>query len=170
MTGVQTCALPISGKSSDLPPNVVRVTGSPYLYVYAPTSYQDNRVPWGEGSAGQPEEPSWCRLETAGVAVERVEVRLVVHVEPFAARSPCLLDELPHQAAPHSSPLVLGVDDSVEKERVKASVPAGVNEPDECVLVEGSNPGKAVLSQPAGPGQNLTGARCRKRSHAVETS
>ena len=56
---------------------------------------------------------------------------LVVDVEPLAARGAHLLDELPDQLAPHSLPLVIRVDDSVEEERVESSVPAGVDKADE---------------------------------------
>ncbi len=40
---------------------------------------------------------------------------------------------------------------------MQASVPASVNEADERVVVEGSNPAEAVLTQPLGPGQDFTG-------------
>ena len=100
--------------------------------------------------------PASVALNPAGVTVERVQVRLVVDVEPLAAGRPHLLDKRLHELFAHSSPLIAGVDDGVEKERVQAPVPASVDEADERVLVEGPNPAEAVSTQPLGPGQDLT--------------
>ena len=67
---------------------------------------------------GHAEQPGLRRLEPTG-AVERIEVWLVVDVEPFAARRTYLLNKRLHQPLTHSLPLIPGVNDGVEGECVK---------------------------------------------------
>ena len=82
--------------------------------------------------------------EPAGVAVEGLQVGLVVDVQPLAARLPGFGRRCEHEFTANPTPLVVRVDDGVQYEGVRAAVPAGVHEPDKGASGEGSDPGEAV--------------------------
>ena len=103
------------------------------------------------------EQPRQSRGEPAGIEVERREVVLEVDVEPLAA---CVLrmsggdaDELDADA----SPLVARPHFRVEQERVVATVPGDVREPDEpSVFRSCGDPAQAVRPDAVPPSRFAT--------------
>lgn len=63
-------------------------------------------------------------------------MRLVVHVEPIAARCSRLIDYRSHQPCPDPTALPIRVNGRVQQEGVRAAIPAGINETDELLIDE----------------------------------
>lgn len=88
-------------------------------------------------------------------------MRLVVHVEPIAACCRRLIDNRSHQTCPDPTALAVRVNGRIEQEGVRAAIPAGMNEADEPLIDERTDPGQAVTLKPLSPGcdtrQQITG-------------
>ena len=92
---------------------------------------------------------------------------LIVDVQPLTAGSFDLGDQLVDQSRSDAAPAVARGDDRVEEKSVKSSVPAGMDEADETVVVEGAYPDQAMTIEPGGPRLHSDGrwiCRIGKRS------
>ena len=88
--------------------------------------------------------------EAAGT-VERVEVRQVVDVEPFATCPLDLISESGHKLAPDTLAAMTRVNHRVQQECVETAVPASMDESDQVVGGEGAHPGHTVPLQTGCP-------------------
>ncbi len=88
--------------------------------------------------------------EAAGT-VERVEVRQVVDVEPFATCPLDLISESGHKLAPDTLAAMTRVNHRVQQECVETAVPASMDESDQVVGGEGAHPGHTVPLQSGCP-------------------
>lgn len=134
--------------------NIVVIYGTTNGFLYRELERGPSAVPTAERPAGfrptheqlliQIEQTCVGGSEPAGVAVEGLQVGLVVDVQPLAARPPGFGRRREHEFTANPTPLVLRVDDGVQYEGMRAAVPAGVHEPDRGASGEGSDPGEAV--------------------------
>jgi hypothetical protein len=76
-----------------------------------------------------------------------VEVGVVVDVEPVTACTGGLFGGAADQACADTSPLTGEVDERIQDEGVNASVPAELDEAEELISFEGSDPGRTVRVQ-----------------------
>lgn len=83
------------------------------------------------------------RSEAAG-SIERVEVRQVVDMEPFAPGSPDLCRQPDDEFGSYLLATVARIHHSVEQERMQAAVPASVHESDQVPAGERAHPGDTV--------------------------
>ena len=82
--------------------------------------------------------------ETGGTPVKRLQVWLVVDVQPPAPRRPSLIHRGSDYRLAQALPLVGWVNNSVEKKPVRASIPHDVDERQQVIPKEGASPGEAV--------------------------
>ena len=78
-------------------------------------------------------------------------MRLVVDMQPFAACGRSLIHQCPNQRPTDAMPPVRAVDDGVEHECVRPTVPTGMHKPDQGVVFESTDPGQAVMLETLGP-------------------
>ena len=89
------------------------------------------------------EQPG-VRTPEAAAAVERLEVVLVVDVEPLRTAISSEGDGLPDQRCSDTPPLEVAVDAGVEEESMRAPIPGHVHETDEPRAVGGAHPPHAA--------------------------
>lgn len=93
--------------------------------------------------------------EAAGIAVERLEVRLVIHVEPLAPLRSCSVNRCSDYCSAQPDALVRWMHDRVEEEAVYASVPDHVNKRNQLATEERACPGHAVPAESVRPRRNV---------------
>lgn len=101
-------------------------------------------------------------------------VGLVVDVQPLAASAPGFGRCREHELTADPAPLVVGMDDGVQHEGVRAAVPANLDEPDEGASGNCADPGEAVTLQPPRPGcvavaEEPNASRCKAVSASSST-
>jgi len=89
----------------------------------------------------QTAESGCCCSEAAGIAVERFQARLVVHVEPLAPLRSCSVSRCSDYSPTQTAALVTWMHDRVKEEAVYTSVRDNVNERDQLTTEERAGPG-----------------------------
>src|SRR4029078_12239671 len=82
--------------------------------------------------------------ETAA-AIERIELVVVIDVQPFGAAVARQRSRLPHEITADAASLAVRMDGRVEQEGVYAPIPGDVDEADEAVAVRRGDPAEASL-------------------------
>lgn len=101
--------------------------------------------------SSQAKQRGVSRAEAARGPVEALQVRFVVDVQPLAPGRRYFGGERLHEGGADSSSLVVRVDDGVEEERVRAAIPASVDEAHERTVLEGADPGQTVAFETLRP-------------------
>jgi hypothetical protein len=84
-----------------------------------------------------------------------LEMRFEVDVQPFASGSAGAVGSCADEAGADAVVLPAGVDHGVEEKGVSATIPADLDESDELLSVERTDPGERVFLQPLRPRPNL---------------
>ncbi|GGC51180.1 hypothetical protein GCM10010974_36610 [Brevibacterium sediminis] len=97
-----------------------------------------------------------CSAEPARIMIENFEVRLIVDMHPFAAGGFDFMNESLDQSFSDTTLLMSRINNCVEDERVHPAVPTGVDEPDQLVVGERTDPRQAVPLQARSPRFHLS--------------
>lgn len=104
------------------------------------------------GEIGQVDQSCLRGLEAAGIEVERSEIVVEVHVQPFAAGFLGVDGSSSNQLKPDTGMLVEGTHLGIEQEGMVAAVPCKVDEANQqSVVVPNTDPAKAVRADPVPP-------------------
>ena len=92
----------------------------------------------------QPAEAGSSALERKTTFVEIGEMGLIIGVQPCATGGSSLVNQGFNEGSSDPVTLMVGVDDRVKDEGVRPTVPAAIDEPDQCWPVEGADPRQGV--------------------------
>jgi hypothetical protein len=104
------------------------------------------------GEIGQVDQSCVRGLEAAGIEVERSEIVVEVHVQPFAASFLGVDGGSSNQLRTDTGMLVDGTDLGIEQKGMVAAIPCNVDEANQqSVVVPDTDPAKAVRADPVPP-------------------
>lgn len=103
-------------------------------------------------------------LESAGVEVERLQMGLVIHVNPTTPCRSGVCYRSPDYRPPQPSPLMRRVHDRVEEEPVHSAVPNKMDECDQVAALKGPSPGDAVSAKPVSPRRDISVVNAESKS------
>lgn len=67
----------------------------------------------------------------SALAIESIQMRFVIHMQPVSATETCLLNGRADKSAPNPPPLPFGMHGSVEQEDMHSTIPREVDKADQ---------------------------------------
>jgi hypothetical protein len=108
-------------------------------------------------------QKSRCGWAKTAAAIEAVQVRFVVHVQPLQSGAPSHICGTPYQLRADATTPVFGSDGGIQQERMHAAVPRDVNEPDQPVRSESTDICEAARQDRAKRSVSVIGPCCSKQ-------
>jgi hypothetical protein len=104
-----------------------------------------------------------CGWAKTAAAIEAIQVRFVVHVQPLQSGASSYVCGTPYQLRADATPPVFGSDGGIQQERMHAAVPRDVNEPDQPAKSESTDICEAVRQDRAKRSASVPGPRRSKQ-------